>query len=509
MPNSHTLGATHRSPPLAGATRAVAFVAAAMLVALPSVVWADGWHNASLATASLDDWLRDIRASVPEVADRLDKSQLKSGASIDDLKKANRPASEDTADAKPIGGKLNNLSQQQQAVLSRKAADCMEVLAYMDTKNIFPREFPTFQLGKIPEYRKTAKQLLGAMGPLGAQAIANQLRAELMGGVNHGYDVSPTASYYDDLLEVFKQSLENGDLSMEDAEALQDAASGMKSANAGLAKKVKEMIDQYANLKTLVNWLANTSDGNRKKQLTTQIKARVAKASQEELLAVLSEGELDSSLKSLFVSQAAKNLPAASVTELLGTMEEVSDAALKRSAAAELAKRSPTYASVSKELPSLVTFSRSADATVAKAAEGQLANAFQRAPMTHCLYWLGQKNSALNSIIWQQVDTRIARADAERRASYSQAALTAIGHKEASLETKKAGLQLLERMQDQDGARAVVDLLPQLPRDLWPAVGTSLEKITGQRFGPKTGDGAAEVTVSVKKWRDWFATKGK
>jgi len=77
----------------------------------------------------------------------------------------------------------------------------MEVLAYMHRDNIIPREFPKFQLSKIPEYRKTAKQMLTMMGRDGSTLVANRLRADLTKRPRHAPDVKPHEDYYQDLLD--------------------------------------------------------------------------------------------------------------------------------------------------------------------------------------------------------------------------------------------------------------------------------------------------------------------
>ena len=47
-----------------------------------------------------------------------------------------------------------------------------------------------------------------------------------------------------------------------------------------------------------------------------------------------------------------------------------------------------------------------------------------------------------------------------------------------------------------------------MPRELWPRAGSFLELMTQASFGPKPGDGAAEVSVAVKKWRLWLKDRG-
>jgi hypothetical protein len=78
----------------------------------------------------------------------------------------------------------------------------------------------------------------------------------------------------------------------------------------------------------------------------------------------------------------------------------------------------------------------------------------------------------------------------------------------AAMGARQAALELLARLKHLPAAGALIDLLPRLPRELWPAAGRTLEQITGQRFGPQAGDGAAEVSVAAKKWRAWLQQSG-
>jgi hypothetical protein len=486
-------------------------MAVVYLVFASGITWADGWHNASLATASLDDWLRDIKAAVPELDKRLQNSKLKAGSSIEDLKNAasgTKNTETDTAGTVPQGGSLKNLTAQQQAILSRKATDCLEVLALMDAKNIFPAEFPTFKLGKIPEYRKAAKELLKAMGPTGATAVANQIRTELMGGNQYARDVALTASYYKELLEVFRDQLEAGEFSLEDLDSIAEAASGMKTQNGSFAKAVTDLMEQHVNLLMLLKWSAATDSRERKRQLANRFQKRLGEARPDELLVALESPELTTTLKTSIANQLAKYVPQASLTELIGMLDRVEDVPTQKAAAVELARRSPAYADVKDDVPALATFYASSKPLVSKGARFHLANAFQRAPISHCLYWLGQGNDRLNAVIWEQVDGRIARADAERRAGYRDTALAVLPNANAGIPSREAALELLVRLKDKQAIGPLLDIVPRLPRELWPPSGSALERMTGQKFGPKAGDGGAEVSVAVKKWREWWKQNG-
>ncbi len=69
--------------------------------------------------------------------------------------------------------------------------------------------------------------------------------------------------------------------------------------------------------------------------------------------------------------------------------------------------------------------------------------------------------------------------------------------------------QLLGKLKDRKLVETLVDLLPELPRGVRPSVGDALKTITGEDFGPREGDGVAELTVALKKWRTWLEANEK
>lgn len=191
-----------------------------------------------------------------------------------------------------------------------------------------------------------------------------------------------------------------------------------------------------------------------------------------------------------------------SVLVLLQIMEGASGQT-SAAAAQELARRSPRYAEVRDELADIVKFASSAKPAVAQAAQEQLANAFQRAPIPHALYWLSTNDTKCQALIWQQIDGRIQRADAERRQAYRDEAFRVLGDSRYPLASRRASLQFLVRLRDPLAVDPVIDVLTQLPRELFAEAGQTLRQLTGQDFGPRPGDGVAEVSVAVKHWRQW------
>jgi hypothetical protein len=202
--------------------------------------------------------------------------------------------------------------------------------------------------------------------------------------------------------------------------------------------------------------------------------------------------------------------PDASVLELLTALENSGD----RNASAKLKQRldesSPTYSEVKPDLAEIWKRVGSDNRLVAEAAAAQMENAFWRAPTSECLRWLGQGDAQLNKLIWRLVEQRIQRAAAEapeRLAQYRDSALAILQEGEEPLAVRRAALELLLRLKDRQSAPAVVDVLPQLPRELWPAVGRTLRELTGEDFGPREGDGLVEMKVSHERWQRWLKKK--
>lgn len=193
---------------------------------------------------------------------------------------------------------------------------------------------------------------------------------------------------------------------------------------------------------------------------------------------------------------------------LLEALENTEDTGLRRKIAAELARTSPKYAEVKDQLAQIQQFVGSDDAKTSAAARSQLANAFQRAPISHCLYWIGQGDDDLDGLVWKQLDGRIARADAKRRRGYAQTAVAVLGHQEFGTAARSAAIDLLARLDDREAAGSVIEGMLELPRDLWPKAGTLLRDLTGQDFGPREGDGIGEVLEAKKQWEAWWREQG-
>jgi hypothetical protein len=192
----------------------------------------------------------------------------------------------------------------------------------------------------------------------------------------------------------------------------------------------------------------------------------------------------------------------------LDALAEEENAQRRAPLIAALEKASPTYASVKENLEDVLKHAGAEDRDVARLARVQVVNAFGRAPIGETLQWLGRADPQQAALIWECVDQRIARADSERKAGYRESALAVLADRSAAAGSQQAALELLTRLKDRQAVAPIIEQLPQMPRTLWPAAGETLGALTGQDFGPKPGDGVAEVVAAVKKWRTWLEENG-
>lgn len=544
---------------------------------VPAPARGHGWHNAALATSSLEEWLGDVQRAIPDILKRATETELRAGRGLEDLRKSRPDQGKErpNAPADQRGRQIiSTLTPQQQELLGRKADDALEALAFMDPNNIFPEEFPRFDLSKIPQYRETAVKLLKLMGPVGTRAVISELRAELMGMGRstkaRDYRVNP--GYYDSLLALLHEGVATGQADGEDLKDLRVAAKGLKPAPYdALARSVEETLlaaeatreslpkladqliaprdarakellvavfakrlseasaedltklmqheaaevrqktvaelsrrsDEMSIAQLIEAWtMLPERDSQTRRVLYEIFSRRAPKADHEELLAMLKSE--DSALRKIAQGYLAKGIRSQEIPSLLEMQQAFAGDPFARSVAAELSKRNPKYAEVKDQLEKIVTYLGSADTDTAQAAERQTANAFQRAPIRDCLRWLAVDDDRLRKLIWKQIDGRIARADKERKEGYRQVAFEELTDAENDRDCRLASLQLLDRLQDRKAVEPLIELLPQLPHELWPKTGETLRQLTGQTFGPRPGGGAAELNADLAKWRAWL-----
>ena len=223
---------------------------------------------------------------------------------------------------------------------------------------------------------------------------------------------------------------------------------------------------------------------------------------------ILTEPDVDDKVKRLAGAEIRKQLPQLTVGGLLALLSTDLENSLKAAVDTELSGRNPKYAEVQGEIDAIARFARSDRARVAEYARWHIANAFLRAPLGQAFEWLSKGDESLQSAIWKQLETRIAAADADRRKGYREVALAVVKDGSQPIVVRRAALEFSGRLRDRTLARPLVDELTLLPRELWPIAGKTLQDITGQSWGPRGGDGVAEVGVAVKKWRLWLDQNG-
>ena len=492
-------------------TAALGFAAVVGLDAASAV--ACGFHNSALSAGSVNAWVAYVKQAIPPTLSRPRRSgpveqpgssQLRMGRGLDSLKSPAGPGGTSPSAAGPLsGGSIDSrLTPQEHAALSRMANDCLQIMAYLALNNMTPSEFPTFDRAHIPTYRRASKSLLASMGPTGTQSVAGQIRAELMSAGRHGM---PTHSqYHSDLVQVLAAGIAAGDLSAQEIGQLMQAALGAKpEPQATLAKNVMlaiAMSDVELDIAVLVELIRTTDDPVAKKKLSEMVAKRVPSIATGMLLDISNEF---TSFGPHVENELKKRFPKADIPELLEILEKTKHQGIKRAVQAHLAGRQPTYAEAKGHLTDLLRLADAGDSDVATAAREQLKNAFLRAPISHCLYYIGQVDAPLDKLIWTQVDFRIARADAARKADYFENGLAVLGHKDFNLAAREAAIEFLGKLKAPETVDGVADLLLKLPRELWPKSGQLLHSLTGQDFGPHDGDAISGVLKAQKLWQAW------
>lgn len=477
---------------------------------------ADGFHNAALLTSSLDQWLSQLSQAVPEVEEALGSSQLKAGTDPDALREmvAKAKGKKSKGGGTVSGGKLQaQLSARQQELLANLAAkDCLEILAYMDPKNILPHEFPDFPLERCGEFRAAAKKLVRLMGKRGTAAVAQQLRAELLGNGKPSIpgDLATTASYHGDLLELLRQGVENGELSEADQRALEEAvAAARRGSQAELAEEVREVLETAGlgtkSLRELVELYEAKATGSRKKRAILDVmRKRLGAATVLELVEIV-ESKADRLVRAEVQKELLHRVKEGRELDLVEVLETCKDNVVRAEAEAVLQGRKPTFAQLEPQVPGLVRLLDAKDTEAAEAARTQLERGFRIAPLGRCLAWLGREGTKLDELIYGQLDIKVDRARADRRREYLQKCLAVLQDAGAGEGAHRGALRVLGRLGDPAAVAAVVEVLPKLSRKVWPAAGQALEEITGMSFGPKEGDGVAELMVSRKRWQEWLS----
>jgi hypothetical protein len=464
----------------------------------PPPSWADGWHNATLGSSSIDMWLQDVRSAIPGFAVNTaasgDPTPGKPGSATPNKRglptlPTRTPATAYTSGGdspspgyesryKPGGELPAQLTVQQKAVLDRKARECLELLAFMEPKNIFPHEFPNFPMARIPEYRQAAKELLQVMGPTGTTVTVNQTRSELMNTSGfRNYGLHFHANYFDDLLELLGHAAGQGWLSVEDLRSLQEATSGQKTGlQARLAQAVQQVWIQavgkcdLSKLATnaLLEWARIQGISSAvKTRIGTELGERLPTASVEELVAAARVFDIKSAIGAGIERELGQRLRQAELTEVLAVASEDVPPWVKQ-AAQKAANRIVAVKELRDEMPSVAEFLSSTDAQMARSARTQAVKVVQRAAVPTWLRLMGYGVDDLNHLVWEQFDSRLQSGDQQLRADYVESQLDVLGNTEASLSSRRAATELLWRLRPQESAARVIELLHNLPQELQP-----------------------------------------
>lgn len=197
-----------------------------------------------------------------------------------------------------------------------------------------------------------------------------------------------------------------------------------------------------------------------------------------------------------------------SVADLLAMLQSATAKDDRQAISRELSRRRPSFADVKDDISKILGYTQSKDGDVAAAARAQVANAAQRASIEHPLHWIAWCDDDLRKLVLEQIDGRIDRADADTKSTYRRIAVAVLGHDGYKTASREAALEVLAELGDRRAVKEVADVLLELPSELWPAAGRTLHDLTGDDYGPKSGDGIGEVVEAKKKWQDWLHEQG-
>jgi sirohydrochlorin ferrochelatase len=265
--------------------------------------------------------------------------------------------------------------------------------------------------------------------------------------------------------------------------------------------------EKTADLIALAEQRQQPGDRVEKNRLEERMRRVAVSMTTEELLDAARIRDLAIVVRERIGTELGKRLPEAKLSELLGVMTANVPPAVKQAAAQAAAERTFTSDELRDQMPAVAQFVKAADPQVAEFARTRLVQGVQAATIPDYLFWLGQGSHELNEMIAEQIDRRLQSADAQQRTSCVAAGLSVLGDQNASLPCRQYALGLLRRLRPQEAVGPVIDLLPQPPPGLQPMTGELLEELTGQDYGPKPGDGAAEVDAATAKWRAWWANQ--
>jgi hypothetical protein len=363
-----------------------------------------------------------------------------------------------------------------------QARELIEVLAYFNAENVNWDG----HMGPNCDYAgflRTAREMLPRFGDLGAEAVVQGLAEELTGVTIPTEVTNNVQSYVSVYNSVYRGQQQNP--LTRDRQLIESAQLTPERA---VQKTLLMNPTYHADLLDLLRFFKSQG------QITPAMKKH---------LQTCAAGKKDPEVARLAL-EVKRLLSDNDLVSLLETLDQAVEPQLRRDAREKLEKLSPTYAEVKEHIGQIREYLDSSNREAAAAARAQLENAFLRAPVTECLVWLGGGDAGLNKLIWEQLDDRISRADKGRRDDYRQRAAAVLIDKQRPVPVRQAALQFFGRLGDVESAEILIDNLTTLPRDLWPPAGDVLRQISGQSYGPRAGDGAAELGIEIKKWREWL-----
>ncbi len=239
------------------------------LLVAPAALWAHGYHDAGTQAASLMEFEK-------KAADALGLERVKDESSGSGEMRAG-------SDLRELAGSTPHLIYRRKRIADGQFSQAqinqlMNVLAWMTPQNVIPTEFPNL-VGRIPDFRKTAKNLLAAVGRDAIPRLLQDL--EVPPSVPPGSDQCALAlNFAADILEVLAaMGRQEPDESLTSAQVaryldLADKAMASDKATAGAMRTLLSLLKTSELLK-----------------LAARPNGRVAQLKREELLYRLRQGE--------------------------------------------------------------------------------------------------------------------------------------------------------------------------------------------------------------------------
>jgi len=479
--------------------------------------FADGWHNAALYTSDLDGWAQQAASALPKGNANGQQGVLRAGVGAPGagLGKA-------TDQALGAGAIAGNLDARQEQQAARSVQNLIEVLAYMDSRNIIPREFPNFEHDLIPKYRERACALLKQSGATGIDAVIEQLRSLLMGGGPVGDVNGFHPDFVKQLLQLLDAGLANNQVSADKLIGLLVLTENRDGDIGRLAQSIRQAIQDRLDIPGLLE-LAEAARGQQriKDLVMNMVDVLIESRSPSELAMVLSYPDASASIRRKVIQKLQRDLRKLDELALLMVVKLANDNSLRSAAWKELQGRTPTFAGLHAHIPAMLELADETGKTdrveklIAQMAQSQLQKAFEQSSgedSEALLRLLANRNRVLYAIAVPAVASNIGRADASERARYQAEAMKFLRNRSAPDGTQSAALWMLSYFSNKNAidkalVAQVVDCFPYLQTEAFDAAGSCLQRMTGEDFGPHGGDSSTQVFAAKKRWEAWLQTQ--